>query len=176
VAFWRELPKDWKGIPGQDIHFAGKIELPAAERFSDQFQSIENSPCAFGYDIYVAQFNGFLGQKAPTKKGVQKVRWNTTTKQLEIVWVNKEVNLNGVLTYSYGSNMVYGSGKEDNGEYYYYGLDAESGKVVWRYLLGKNKKGMFNPLDDGGNGNIIDKDGNIYFTGSRSLIKLEVVK
>jgi hypothetical protein len=176
VAFWRELPKDWKGIPGQDIHFAGKIELPAAERFSDLFQSIENSPCAFGYDVYVAQFNGFLGQKSPTKKGVQKVRWNTTTRQFEIIWVNKEVNLNGVLTYSYGSNMVYGSGKEDNGEYYYYGLDAETGKVVWKYLLGKSSIGIFNPFDDGGNGNIIDKDGNIYFTGSRSLIKLEVVK
>jgi hypothetical protein len=45
---------------------------------------------------------------------------------------------------------------------------------VWRYLLGKNNKGIFNPLDDGGNGNIIDKDGNIYFTGSRSLIKLQI--
>ncbi len=174
-AFWRELPRDWKGIPGHNIHFAGKIKLPAAEQFSELFQSVENSPCAYNYDVYVAQFNGFLGQKEPTKKGIQKVRWDTTSRKFDVIWVNKEVNMNGVLTYSKGSNMIYGSGREDNCNYYYYGLDAETGKVSWKYFLGKDCRGVFNPYDDGGNGSIIDRFGNIYFTGGRSLIKLEII-
>jgi hypothetical protein len=174
IGFWRELPAGWKGIQGQDIHFAGKIQLPAAKRFSNLFQSIENSPCAYGYDIGIAQFNGFLGQKSPTVKGVQKVRWNTQNRQFEVSWVNDKININGVLTYSKGSNMVYGSGREENCEYYYYGLDWDTGEVKFRHLLGKDCRGVFNPYDDGGNGNVIDEQGNIYFTGGRSLIKLEV--
>ena len=111
LAFWRELPPGWTGIPGMDIHFADSIQLPAAVSFSNTFQSIENSPCAYGYEIGIAQFNGFLGYDCENIKGVQKVVWDTLTNALEIAWVNSEVNLNGVLTYSVGADMVYGNGK-----------------------------------------------------------------
>ena len=69
LAFWRELPPDWQGVPGMDIHFADSIRLPAAESFSNTFQLIENSPTVYGYDIAIAQFNGFLGYDCDNVKG-----------------------------------------------------------------------------------------------------------
>ncbi|GMN11666.1 hypothetical protein MTsPCn9_28490 [Croceitalea sp. MTPC9] len=176
VAFWREIPEDWKGIPGEDIRLAGKIQLPAAEAFSNKFQSIENSPTVYEYDVGIAQFNGFLGQGSNTLKGVQKIHWNSDENKFEIAWVNKDINMNGVLTYSVGSNLVYGSGREDNCNYYYYGLDWDTGLVKFKKYLGKSCKALKNPLDDGGCNNIIDEEGNIYYAGGASLVKLEIVK
>lgn len=174
VAFWRELPAGWTGVPGMDIHFADSIQLPAAKTFSQQFQSIENSPTAYGYDIAIAQFNGFLGYDCDNLKGVQKIRWDTQNNEFNIQWVNEEINMNGVLTYSQGSNMVYGSGKEEDCNYYYYGLDWETGELAFRQLLGPEGTLLNDPFYDGGNNNIIDEEGNIYFAGGASLVKLEV--
>ncbi len=174
VAFWRELPAGWTGLPGMDIHFADSIQLTAAKTFSQQFQSIENSPTAYGYDIAIAQFNGFLGYDCDNLKGVQKIRWDTQNNEFNIQWVNEEVNMNGVLTYSQGSNMVYGSGKEEDCNYYYYGLDWETGELAFRQLLGPEGTLLNDPFYDGGNNNIIDEEGNIYFAGGASLVKLEV--
>ncbi|MEM1260580.1 MAG: hypothetical protein AAGH81_18795, partial [Bacteroidota bacterium] len=173
LAFWREVPEDWTPIEGQHIHFAGKIQLPATKRFSKKFQSIENSPTVYGYDVAIAQFNGFLGQGKNPLKGVQKVRWNTEANQFQLSWVNTDINMNGVLTYSLGSNLVYGSGREDGCNYYYYGLDWNTGKLKFRKFLGRSCKKLFNPYDDGGNQHIIDEDGSIYFSGGGSLVKLE---
>ena len=173
LAFWREIPKTWNGLPGEDMRLAGKIQLPAAKRFSEKFQSIENSPTVYGYDVAIAQFNGFLGQGKKPMKGVQKVRWNVDTDRFEIQWVNTEINMNGVLTYSKGSNMVYGSGREAGCNYYYYGLDWDTGELVFRKHLGKACKWLNNPWDDGGCQQIIDEDGNLYYAGGASLVKLE---
>ncbi len=175
LAFWREIPKDWNGLPGEDIRLAGKLQLPAARRFSNKFQSIENSPTVYGYDVAIAQFNGFLGQGKKPLKGVQKIRWNTEKDRFELQWVNTEINMNGVLTYSKGSNMVYGSGREDKCNYYYYGLDWETGELRFRKHLGKYCKWLKNPYDDGGCQQIIDEEGNLYFAGGASLVKLENV-
>ncbi|MEM8898937.1 MAG: T9SS type A sorting domain-containing protein [Bacteroidota bacterium] len=174
VAFWRELPVGWTGVPGMDIHFADSIQLPAARTFSQQFQSIENSPTAYGYDIAIAQFNGFLGYDCDNLKGVQKIRWDTQKHEFNIQWVNDDINMNGVLTYSQGTNMVYGSGKEEDCNYYYYGLDWETGELAFRQLLGPEGSLLNDPFYDGGNNNIIDEEGNIYFAGGASLVKLEV--
>jgi len=176
VAFWRELPVGWTGVPGMDIHFADSIRLPAARRFSNLFQSIENSPTAYGYDMAVAQFNGFLGQPCPTTNGVQKVHWDTISNEFSIEWVQRAVNFNGVLTYSAGSNMVYGSGKEDNCSYYYYGLDWDTGDTLLRVYLGEEGTFNDNPFDDGGNNHLIDENGNIYFAGGASLVKVGIAQ
>jgi hypothetical protein len=173
IAFWRELPKEWKGINGQDIHFAGSIAIPAAKQFNNLYQSIENSPCAYKYDIGIAQFNGFLGQKTPTIKGVQKIRWDTKDRKFKVIWVNDKININAVLSYSKGSNLVYGSGKEDDCSFYYYGLDWDTGEIKLKFLMGKRCRLLFNEFDDGGNGNTLDENGNIYFAGGGSLIKIE---
>lgn len=173
LAFWREIPQDWQGSPNEDVRLAGKIQLPAAKRFSEKFQSIENSPTVYGYDVAIAQFNGFLGQGKTPLKGVQKVRWNTDENQFELQWVNRDINMNGVLTYSSGSNMVYGSGRETKCNYYYYGLDWDTGALVFRKHLGKACKWLNNPWDDGGGQQIIDENGNLYYAGGGSLVKLE---
>ncbi len=176
VAFWREIPDDWQGIPGMNIRFAGSIQLPAAESFSNTFQSIENSPSVYGYDVAIAQFNGFLGYDCNNFKGVQKLNWNTELNQFEISWVNDEINMNGVLTYSKGSNTVYCSGKEEDCNYYYYGLDWDTGDLNFRYLLGPEGTFLDDPFYDAGNNNIIDEEGNIYFAGGASLVKVEIVE
>ncbi|MEO0471842.1 MAG: T9SS type A sorting domain-containing protein, partial [Bacteroidota bacterium] len=176
VAFWRELPAGWSGVPGMDIRFADSIRIPLAVASNNTFQSIENSPTVFGYEVAIAQFNGFLGYDCDNVKGVQKVSWDQTTDQFSVAWANDSVNMNGVLTYSLGSDLVYGSGKEDDCIYYYYGLDWQSGEIALRIPLGPEGTFLDDPFYDGGSNNIIDEDGNIYFPGGNSLVKVEVVQ
>ena len=169
------MPADWQSVPGMDIHFADSIRLPAAESFSNTFQSIENSPTVYGYDIAIVQFNGFLGYDCDNVKGVQKLHWNPDLNQWEIDWVNRQINMNGVLTYSKGANTVYGSGKEEDCNYFYYGLDWETGDLNLRYQLGPEGTFLNDPFYDAGNNNLIDEQGNIYFPGGASLVKVEIV-
>lgn len=172
VAFWRELPSGWTGVPGMDIHFADSISIPYAESFGNLFQSIENSPTVYGYDVAIAQFNGFLGYDCVNEKGVQKFRWNTTTRQLEVAWATNGLNMNGVLAYSAGSNLVYGTGKEADCNYYYYGLNWDTGAMDLRILLGPEQNFPVDPFYDQGVNHIIDEAGNHFYSGSRSLVKL----
>ncbi|MEM7574990.1 MAG: T9SS type A sorting domain-containing protein [Bacteroidota bacterium] len=175
VAFWREIPDDWMGIPGEELRLAGKIQLPAAAIFSNLFQSIENSPCVSGYEIAVAQFNGFLGQDCPTIKGVQKLHWDTIANEWVLDWVNTDINMNGVLTYSRSSDLVYGAGRADDCNYYYYALNWSDGSLSWDQYIGPEGSFTNNPWDDGGNNHIIAESGDIYFSGGASLVKIEIV-
>ena len=84
--------------------------------------------------------------------------------------------MNGVLTYSSGANLLYGSGKEEDCNYYYYGLDWNTGDLAIRQLLGPEGTFLDDPFYDAGNANIIDEKGNIYFPGGGSLIKVEIVE
>ena len=173
VAFWRELPEGWTGIAGMPLHFADTIPIPNAQSFSNLFQSIENSPTAYGYEIAFAQFNGFLGYGCDNVKGVSKFRWDEVSDNFELEWTNDTINMNGVLTYSSGSNLLYGTGKEVDCNYYYYGLNWDDGSTDLKLLLGPEQDFPDDPFYDQGVNHIIDEDGSIYFSGSRSLIKLE---
>ncbi len=173
VAFWRELPPGWTGIPGMPVRLADSIAIPNAQSFSNLFQSIENSPTAYGYDIAIAQFNGFLGYDCNNYKGVSKFRWDTNANQFNLEWTNNNFNMNGVLSYSSGGNLVYGTGKELDCNYYYYGLNWDNGNLELQLLLGLEENFPDDPFYDQGVNHIIDEDGSIYFSGSRSLVKLQ---
>lgn len=176
VAFWRELPPDWTGLPGMDIRFADSIQIPFAQSTGNLFKPIENSPTAYGYDIAIAQYNGFFAYPCVNAKGVQKFRWDTLSNQFNLQWATDSINMNGVLSYSAGSNLLYGSGKENDCNYYYYGLNWDNGNLELKILLGAEGNFPDDPFFDQGNNNIIAEDGSIYFSGSRSLVKLERIQ
>jgi len=164
VAFWRdELPTGWTGVPGMDIRFADSIALPYAVNLNNGFQSIENSPAAYGYELVCTQYNGFF-PNCNTTKGVQKIRWNTAADSFEVAWATDSVNFNGVPTYSSATNLVYGSGRESDCNYYFYGLDWDSGDVLIRQILGNTT--MYN---DQGNNSIIDENNNLYFSTQKGV-------
>ena len=68
---------------------------------------------------------------------------------------------------------MYGTGKEVDCNYYYYGLNWDDGSTDLKLLLGPEQDFPDDPFYDQGVNHIIDEDGSIYFSGSRSLIKLE---
>jgi hypothetical protein len=136
IAFWRDgLPPGWTGLPGYDIRVAGIVNLTGFQNLNNGFQSIENSICANGYEMAVAQYNGF-SYGCSNAKGVIKCRWDTVANTLNLVWNNTTVNFNNALTYSRQSNLVYGNGKETDCNYYFYGLDWNTGNMVIQKKLG----------------------------------------
>jgi hypothetical protein len=138
VAFWRdELPVGWSGLPNKDIRVAGIVNLTGFQNLNNGFQSIENSICANGYEMAVAQYNGF-SYGCTNAKGVIKCRWDTAANTLNLVWNNATVNFNNALTYSRQSNLLYGNGKETDCNYYFYGLDWNTGNMVIKKLLGNS--------------------------------------
>ncbi len=175
VAFWRKLPDGWTARPGRDVRFADAVALPAAVAGNNTFQSMENSPTVRGYEVAVAQFNGFLGYGCDNRKGVQKLRWDTATRRLELDWVNRDINMNGILTYSSATNLVYSSGKKGDCNYYLYALDWATGAVAIRQLLGPEGTFRDDPYYDAGNGLVIDEAGRLYFAGGASIVAVDRV-
>ncbi|MEM6260988.1 MAG: T9SS type A sorting domain-containing protein [Bacteroidota bacterium] len=168
IAFWRDtIPADWQGIPGQDRRVAAIVPLPGSGPISPLFTAVENSPVAYGYEIACGQWNGLSEQTCNTAKGVYKLAWDTTSNTMRIVWSRSDINLNNVLMYSIPDNLIYGSGREADCNYYYYGLDWQTGTTVKRFTLGNAE--MF---DDPGNANIILEDGSIMFNTKERLIQL----
>ncbi|WP_299222396.1 hypothetical protein [uncultured Aquimarina sp.] len=168
LTFWRDnIPIDWKGIKGENKRVAAITDLPGAMVPNKINTAVENSPTAYGYEIVCAQYNGFLGQSCKNKKGVYKLKWYEKNNTMKIVWHRYDINLNNVITYSIASNMIYGSGREADCNYYYYALDWETGKTVKKFNLGDNKK-----YDDPGNANIIGPDRSIIFNSKKGLVRL----
>ena len=168
VAFWRnEIPADWGGLDGQDLRVAAIVTLPGSSPINSTFAAVENSPVAYGYGIACGQYNGFTGQDCPTAKGVYKLEWEPTSNEMNIQWHRSDINLNNVLMYSRPDNLIYGSGREDDCNYYYYGIDWNTGETSKRFLLGKESY-----FDDPGDANIILEDRSIIFNTNQRLVQL----
>jgi hypothetical protein len=88
VAFWRnELPTNRSSLPGQDARVAG-------------------------YDIAVAQYVGFFKAGCDVPRGVQMARWNPDADKLDLLWANGDVPFHNIVSISFGSSLLYGSGKD----------------------------------------------------------------
>lgn len=165
VALWRErIPADWTGIPGYDRRVAAVTALPYSTPDGDGFTA-ENSPTVHGYDIAIAQYNGFRPECNPVK-GVQKLRWNPQTRSLEVIWATDEINFNNVPTYSEGSNLVYGTGRRDC-VYHFWGLNWDTGAVEVEIPLGDSPEYL-----DQGNQITINDDRTVFFASSSGLVRI----
>ncbi|QLG45376.1 hypothetical protein [Costertonia aggregata] len=168
LSFWRdEIPTDWKGLKDFDKRVAAVTILPGSRPARKFMAAVENSPTAFGYGIACAQYNGFLGQSCDTKKGVYKLEWRPATNTMDLIWYRDDINLNNVLVYSTASNAIYGSGKENDCNYYYYSLDWDTGKTMVRKQLGTDKR-----FDDPGDANIVGPDRSITYNSKKCLVRI----
>jgi hypothetical protein len=165
VAFWRDaIPGDWVGIAGYDRRLAGIATIPYSTPDGDGFTA-ENSPTAWGYDIGIAQYNGFRPGCNPVK-GVQKFRWNPQTRSLDLAWATDQINFNNVMTYSNGSNLVYGSGRREC-TYYFWGLNWDTGDVELEIPLGNSRDYL-----DQGNQVTISDDRTTFFGSATGLVRI----
>ncbi|MBX2875207.1 MAG: T9SS type A sorting domain-containing protein [Saprospiraceae bacterium] len=168
IVFWRDhIPSDWEGLPGMDRRVAAIVSLPGSSPISNTFAAVENSPVAYGYGIACAQYNGFIEQGCPTAKGLYKLQWDPASNSMNLQWRRNDINLNNVLMYSRPDNLIYGSGRENDCDFYYYGIDWNTGNTVKRFRLGAESY-----LDDPGDANIILEDGSILFNTRDRLIQL----
>jgi hypothetical protein len=165
VAFWRNTPPaGWRPLPGRDARVAGVVRLPYATPLGKGF-SVENSPAALGYDVFIAQWGG-INPQCDQPRGVQMVRWDPARRSLRVVWANPEVAMNGVITASGGSNLIYSSGRIGC-TYTFFGLDRLSGAVRIRLPLGNDA--MF---VDGGNNISLNDDRSLVFGSGKGLVRL----
>ncbi|MEM8888694.1 MAG: T9SS type A sorting domain-containing protein [Bacteroidota bacterium] len=168
VVFWRDqIPSDWSGLAGMNIRVAAVVPLPGSSPINSRFAAVENSPVAYGYGIACGQYNGFLGQSCPSANGVYKLEWDPASNSMSLQWFRSDINLNNVLMYSRPDNLIYGSGRENDCNYYYYGIDWNTGNTVKRFLLGSDSF-----YDDPGDANIILENQSIVFNTRERLIQL----
>jgi hypothetical protein len=167
VAFWRnEMPGDWRGLPGQDKRVAGILSLPYSTWAGDGF-SAENSPPAAGYDIAVAQYVGFFKAKCNAPRGVQMARWDPDKRRLGLLWANGAIPFNNVMTISYGSDLLYGSGRDPDCNFVYRALDRQTGTEMLAKTLGTS-----NDFLDGGNSNAVLPDRSVIYGIGDGMIRI----
>ncbi len=170
VAFWRnEMPANWTALPGQEPRVASILSLPYSTWEGDGFTA-ENSPPAAGYDVAVAQYVGFFKAKCDAPRGVQMARWDPTEKRLKLLWANPEAPFNNVMTISFGSQLLYGSGRDRDCNFVYRGLDRNTGSVEFAQALGTADDFL-----DGGNTNALLPDRSIIYGIGDGLMRIRPV-
>lgn len=167
VAFWRnDIPTDATPLDGQDPRVASVLSLPYSTWGGKGF-SAENSPPVAGYDIAVAQYVGFFKADCEVPRGVQMARWNPDRNKLGLLWSNGDVPFNNVMTISFGSNLVYGSGKDADCNFVYRGLDRATGAVKIEHRLGASEDFL-----DGGNSNAVLPDRSIIYGIGKGMVRI----
>ncbi|MEO0365885.1 MAG: hypothetical protein AAF265_10365 [Pseudomonadota bacterium] len=156
------------------------VDLP------DFIDTVENSPAAAGGHIVVANYSGYTPDgkkdgKPDRATGIVALRWDSERSTFIVDWSIADLQISGVPTISTGSNVVYGSGSEPDGNTYFYGLrlvDDEHGdasEIVVRALLGPSKdskRGAGDAIYDAGNNILINDDGSTIMAGGESLIRI----
>lgn len=168
VALWRdEIPDDWTGLDGYDRRVAAVHPLRLIDPLSTGF-AVENSPVARGYDIATAQSNGIVWEHTSCvpDNGVQKLTWDPDANVFRDAWANNDININSVMTYSEGSGLVYGVGKEGC-DVVFYGVDWDTGQVALRLKLGGKE------FFDGGDNLVVNDDRSLMYSPvGNSLVRI----
>lgn len=89
-------------------------------RLPESIRTVENSPSARGYQLVVAAYAGYRADSSV--KAVASVAWNPGRDELELVWFNGDVQMNGVTSISEGSGLVYSSGVAEDGSVHLSGI------------------------------------------------------
>jgi hypothetical protein len=103
-------------------------------RLPEQIRTVENSPSARGLQLVVAAYGGY--DPDPAVRGVASVAWSPEREELELMWSNPEVQMNGVTAISEPSGLVYSSGVADDGSVHLSAIrmwddgDGEAGERV----------------------------------------------
>jgi hypothetical protein len=145
VAFWRdEIPADFEQKPGtksRRIADQARIEISQL--------TIEPSPNVLGYGAVFINGsypkpvktpglpNAFTaGVTRPAPLGVEKFEWNPKTRQLEKIWINREVDNSDIMVpvVSAATGLLYAAHKE-NGDYQYVGIDWKTGELRERWIF-----------------------------------------
>jgi len=137
------------------------IDLPGV------IKTVENSPAAIGYNIVIANYAGFKPEP-DAQGGVVKLHWNKENNQFVLDWINSSILLNGVPTISGGSSVVYSTGIAEDGFYYFYGLDMNSGQLVVGRKMGKGRSFL-----DQGNNIILNDDRSLIYGGLNGIVRIK---
>lgn len=166
VAFWRgDIPRGWKGLPGEDPRLAGQIALPLSTP-EGEGHTAENSPSVLGNSVFIAQWAGFNPDCTPPK-GVQRVDWKPAQRKLELVWANPEAHFNGIPTASSATNLVYGTGRGEGCTYAYRGLDIDTGEIRLDLPMSDD-----DALTDQGSQQAIAEDGSIVVGVRKGTLRI----
>ena len=175
TLFWRNsIPEDWKGIKNEDMRIAGKAAVDMGDPLRKALQS-EQSVVVSGYGAAVVnneprnsfeklpgQMNsllvGFLGNDINYQPfGVQKFKWNSKKRKLEMDWVNKMISSpNAMPIVSKSSNIFYTVGAR-NSKWTIEGIDWTTGRSEFHYVVGDQK---FNSLFSG---LLLDENGELMY-------------
>lgn len=117
------------------VHRGDEDDRVHTVRLPESIRTVENSPSARGYQLVVAAYGGY--DPDPSVKGVASVAWSPDREELELVWFNGDVQMNGVTSISEGSGLVYSSGVEQDGSVHLSGIrmwDAADGRAGQRVV------------------------------------------
>ncbi len=130
--------------------------------------------------------------------GIMVLQYDEKTESFRTLWVNRETQMSGVLAISGGSNMVYGSGAEQESQKtYFYGFrltdddEGVAGERIIRCEIGKapfrkpttdffgnvvftlsDSKLTEGEIFDAGNNLLILEDGSAILSGGRGLVRV----
>jgi hypothetical protein len=150
VLMWRDkIPANWQQIPGTlDRRIAAQAPVKFGNPSATRSLS-EQSPCVRDYGILIVnnelkgssgnQLGDLLTSGNPTNapKGVEKFVWDSGSRRLSTVWVNRDISWpNGIPCMSAPSNLAYCIG-QNNGVWNFSALDWSTGKLRFRFPLGQ---------------------------------------
>ena len=187
VLFWRNgIPEDWKKLAGAPSRrIAGQAPVTMGNPELTEIQS-EQSVVVAGHGALVVNNHprnipwylprraasllvSYLGSNpAHQPYGVQKFAWNPDRRELESVWVNKDVSSpSTVPIVGVGSNMVYLVGARAN-QWTLEAMDWDSGESTFHYVIGGQR---YNVLFAG---TLLDMDGRVHYGTPWGRVRLNV--